>query len=49
MLKTEISAKKNVPSDYIALVFKEKTVSEHETPNSIGYIQGLVISEYPIQ
>lgn len=43
-LATQISEKLSVPSDHIALMFKEKTISNSETPNSIGYIQGLVIS-----
>lgn len=46
MLKTQISNKKNVPADHIVLMFKDKKVSDHETPNSIGYIQGLVMSKY---
>lgn len=46
MLQSQISDKRNVPADHIVLMFKDKKVSEHETPNSIGYIQGLVISKY---
>ncbi|XP_055324738.1 uncharacterized protein LOC129579102 [Sitodiplosis mosellana] len=43
VLTAQLSEKHTVPSDHIALMFKDKTVSEQETPNSIGYIQGLVL------
>lgn len=46
VLITQLSEKHNVPSDHIALMFKEKTVSDQETPNSIGYIQGLILSKF---
>lgn len=41
----QISLKKSVPSNHIALMLKGKTLSEFETLNSVGYIQGLVISK----
>lgn len=46
MIVSQISDKQNISSDHVTLMFKDRTISEHETPNSIGYIQGLVISKY---
>lgn len=44
VLITQISEKKNLPSNQIALMLKDKTLSESETLNSVGYIQGLILS-----
>lgn len=44
VLISQISQTKGLPSNQIALMWQEKTLSENETLNSLGYIQGLVIS-----
>lgn len=45
VLISYISQKKNVPSNHVALLLKDKPLPEFETLNSVGYIQGLVISK----
>lgn len=45
VLISSISQKKNVPVEHIALMLKQKPLSESETLNSAQYIQGLVISK----
>lgn len=37
-----------MPSEHIALTLKDKILSESETINSVGYIQGLVMSKLNI-
>lgn len=45
VLINQISQEKNVPANHIGLLLKQKPLSEYETLNSVGYIQGLVISK----
>lgn len=43
-----ISDQESIPTDQIVLMFKDKAVATSESPESIGYIQGLVLSKTKI-
>lgn len=44
-LVSQIGDQESIPTDQIVLMFKDKAIATSESPESIEYIQGLVLSK----